>query len=133
MDENIKIYENPDGDEREEVPEEVETEDAVSESSDFDSISDFMVNGDYIEIRLPWQLLNFSDPSRMTVHDDYYENYGVDFIQIDKMYIGLGDKNSIGRIHMEPCELKGWGNTVTYHERLKKSYYMLQKVWRDNS
>ena len=103
------------------------------ESSDFDSISDFMVNGDYIEIRLPWQLLNFSDPSRMTVHDDYYENYGVDFIQIDKMYIGLGDKNSSGRIHMEPCELKGWGNTVTYHERLKKSYYMLQKVWRDNS
>ena len=103
------------------------------ESSDFDSISDFMVNGDYIEIRLPWQLLNFSDPSRMTVHDDYYENYGVDFIQIDKMYIGLGDKNSSGRIHMEPCELKGWGNKVTYHERLKKSYYMLQKVWRDNS
>ena len=36
MDENIKIYENPDGDEREEVPEEVETEDALSESSDFD-------------------------------------------------------------------------------------------------
>lgn len=36
MDENIKIYEDPDGDEREEVPEEVETENAVSESSDFD-------------------------------------------------------------------------------------------------
>ena len=36
MDENIKIYENPEGDEREEVSEEVETETAVSESSDFD-------------------------------------------------------------------------------------------------
>ena len=36
MDENIKIYENPEGDEREEVSEEVETEGAVSESSDFD-------------------------------------------------------------------------------------------------
>lgn len=36
MDENIKVYEIPDGDEREEVSEEVETENAVSESSDFD-------------------------------------------------------------------------------------------------
>ena len=36
MDENIKIYENPDGDEREEVPEEVEKENAVSDF-DFES------------------------------------------------------------------------------------------------
>ena len=36
MDENIKIYENPEGDEREEVSEEVETENEVSENSDFD-------------------------------------------------------------------------------------------------
>lgn len=36
MDEDIKVYENPEGDEREEVSEEVETESAVSESSYFD-------------------------------------------------------------------------------------------------
>lgn len=36
MDEGIKIYENPEGDEREEVSEEVETENTLSESSDFD-------------------------------------------------------------------------------------------------
>lgn len=36
MDEDIKFYENPEGDEREEVSEEVETESAVSESSYFD-------------------------------------------------------------------------------------------------
>ena len=36
MDEDIKVYENPEGDEREEVSEEVETENEVSESSDFD-------------------------------------------------------------------------------------------------
>ena len=36
MDENIKIYENPDGDEREEFPEEVEKENAVSDF-DFES------------------------------------------------------------------------------------------------
>ena len=36
MDEDIKVYENPEGDGREEVSEEVETKNAVSESSDFD-------------------------------------------------------------------------------------------------
>ena len=27
-------------------------------------------------------------------------------------------------------QLKGW-NKVTYHERLKASYYMIQKMWTD--
>lgn len=36
MDEDIKVYETPERDEREEVSEEIETENAVSESSDFD-------------------------------------------------------------------------------------------------
>ena len=36
MDEDIKVYENAEGTEGEEVPEEVETENAVFESSDFD-------------------------------------------------------------------------------------------------
>ena len=46
---------------------------ANPESADFNSLADFICNGDYVEIKLPWQLLNFSDPSRMTVHDDYYD------------------------------------------------------------
>lgn len=41
MDEDVKVYENPEGDEREEVSEEVETENAVSESADFDFESAF--------------------------------------------------------------------------------------------
>lgn len=101
------------------------------ESTDFDSISDFCVNGEYIEIRLSWQILNFADPSRMYIHDDYYKNYGVDYLQIDKIYVGLGDSESTQRIHLSEAELKGWGNSLTYHERLKDSYYMLQKVWRE--
>lgn len=36
MNEDIKVYENPERDEREEVSEEVETENTVSASSDFD-------------------------------------------------------------------------------------------------
>ena len=97
---------------------------------DYDSLADFIFAGDYVELKLPWQLLNFSDPSRMTIHDDYYENYGVDYITINTMYLGLTDGAAQERTPLYPAALKGWGNTVSYHERLKPSYYILQKLWQ---
>ena len=97
-------------------------------SDDFDSLADYIINGDIIEIRIPWGLLNFSDPSNMMIHDDYYENYGVEDIKITKMYIGVG--NGENEIKMEEVKLKGWRKNVTYHERLKESYYMVQDMWK---
>lgn len=101
-------------------------------SENYNSLADFMIKGNYIEIRIPWQLLNFSSPSRMMIHDDYYENYGVENLKINKIYFGLAeDKKYIPRIEMSALELKGWKANPTYHERLKKSYYMMQKIWSD--
>lgn len=105
---------------------------ANPESPDFNSLADFCVGGDYIEIKLPWQLLNFADPSKMQIHDDYYDgNYGIEYISIDKMYagIGIGDK----RIELDEIKLKGWGNKVTYHERLKESYHIMQDLWKEGT
>ena len=100
-------------------------------SDNFDSLADFAQNGDYIEVKLPWQLLNFSDPSRMEILDDYYDgNYGVKFINIRQMNIGIMTE-SRDRCRLSSFELKGWGNKVTYHERLKSSYYALQSVWNE--
>ena len=108
---------------------------ANPEAEDFDSLADFIYAEDAVEIRIPWQLLNFSNPSEMKIHDDYYENYGVDYISIDELYIGAGfvedGEGLTGRIRMEPFELKGWGKEVTYHERLKESYYVMQDLWKE--
>lgn len=102
---------------------------ANPESEEFDSLADFCVNGDYIEIKLPWQLLNFSDPSKMQIHDDYYDgNYGIEYLNIDKMYAGIGTGDK--RIALDEIKLRGWGNKVTYHERLKSSYYIMQDLWK---
>ena len=102
---------------------------ANPDSADFDSLADFAQSGDYIEVKLPWQLLNFSDPSKMEILDDYYAgNYGIKFININKMNIGIMTDSSI-RCRLSSFELKGWGNKVTYHERLKNSYYLLQSYW----
>ena len=102
---------------------------ANPKSKEFNSLADFCSSGDYIEIKLPWQIMNFADPSKMEIHDDYYDgNYGIEYIDIDKMYagIGMGDK----RIELNEIKLQGWVNKVTYHERLKQSYYIMQGLWK---
>ena len=106
---------------------------ANPEAEDFNSLADFICKGDYIEVKLPWQLLNFADPSRMEILDDYYDgNYGVDYIKIDKMYVGVGDTSREGSMHLSEVKLKGWKDKVTYHERLKQSYGMMQECWTEN-
>lgn len=97
-------------------------------SPDFDSLADFIIKDDNIEIRIPWQLLNFSNPSKMMIHDDYYRNYGIEEIKTDKMYIGIG-YDGASKINLAKKTLVGWGEKITYHERLKQSYYILQKYW----
>jgi len=103
---------------------------ASPNAEDFNSLADFCFSGEYVEIKLPWQLLNFSNPSEMMVHDDYYEHYGIENLKIDNLYIGIGSENTSNeRIMMNSFSLKGWGKKVTYHERLKESYYDIQEMW----
>lgn len=110
-------------------------------SPDFDSLADFIRSEDYIELKIPWQLLNFADPSRMAIHDDYYNgNYGVSYITIDRMHVGVtsewsatGEAPALDRVSMVSVPLKGWGNHVTYHERLKVSYDVVREMWADAS
>ncbi len=104
---------------------------ANPESEDFNSLADFISEGNYIEIKLPWQLLNFADPSRMHIHDDYYDgNYGIKYITIDEMYVGAVSTNTNDRVSLNKVKLKGWGNNETSHERLKSSYYIMQDLWK---
>ena len=103
---------------------------ANPDSDDFDSLADYCFTDNGVEIRLPWQLLNFSNPSEMMIHDDYYEHYGIENLHIDEMWVGFswGAGNEY-RIPMASLSLEGWGKKVTYHERLKESYYILQDYW----
>lgn len=103
---------------------------ADPDSPEFDSLADFIFSGDGVEIRIPWQLLNFSDPSQMMVHDDYYEHYGVENLHIDAMYVGIGPAGAAEKtIPMAELPLKGWGKKVLVTERLKESYYILRECW----
>ena len=100
-------------------------------SADYNTLADFMVGMNCIEIRLPWQLLHFSNPSEMEIYGDYYEDYSVSAIAIKHLYVGIGDDTTSNRIAMGAFRLRGWLGNVTYHERLKDSYYILQECWKD--
>ncbi len=93
----------------------------------FNSLADFCAGEDFIEIRIPWQLLNFADPTTMRIHDDYYERYGVEYLSIDSIRVGVG--NGDKTIQMADYTMSPLGEHPKYHERLKKSYYILQALW----
>lgn len=100
---------------------------ANPQSAAFNSLADFYFGDDFVEIKIPWGLLNFSDPVEMKVHGDYYENYGVDHLKINSLHVGLGSADE--EISMVKYELERLGRKPEYHERLKESYYLLQDYW----
>ena len=87
-----------------------------------------------MELRLPWQLLNFANPVEVLIHDDYYEHYGVEYLQIEELYVGMASRADLQgeepvTIPMGTLPLEGWDRSAPRHERLKKSYDLLQAAW----
>lgn len=96
-------------------------------AEEFNSLADFCAGSGFVEIKLPWALLNFSDPSQMLIHDDYYQCYGVEHISIKSMNVGAGSNDAT--IEMSSFSLEPLGKHPAYHERLKASYFKLQERW----
>lgn len=104
---------------------------ANPKDEEFNSLADFYMEGDHIELRLPWTLFNFSDPSQMRIHDDYYAHYGVEEMEISSMDVSMQVLQD-GKTSVKPfgtLKLKGWGNHPTWHMRLKDAYYAMQEVY----
>jgi len=99
-------------------------------SDEYLSNSDFYYSGNDIEIRIPWGLLNFSDPSLGEIHDDYYDNYGISYLTIKNIYAGALNKNdSDTTVELGEYELITWNENVKVEDYLKASYYSLQEIW----
>lgn len=97
-------------------------------SEEYNSLADFCFGENCVEIQIPWQLLNFSSPSELLIHDDYYENYGVEYLQIEEIYIGVGN-NTTDEINFGKVKLEAWKKDVKVQERLKTSYDIIKKSW----
>lgn len=97
--------------------------------ADYQSRADFCFGDGCVEVRLPWQMLNFYDPSNLQVHDDYYLHYGVEPISVSSCWLGIAFAGTQGEAPMAEFQLNGWSKPQ-YHERLKQSYQIVQRAWR---
>lgn len=107
------------------------------ESVTYDSLSDFIVSDDgrTIEVRLPWMLLNFKDPSTKKVMGDLYAGKGLESEEIINdigVILALRQKNGeIEGVYPNAqsgyrYEWNSW-NIPDIKERLKSSYWPVQK------
>lgn len=95
----------------------------------FNSLSDFYIGDNYVEVRIPWALLNFMDPSTKAIKDDFYEKFKITEMHIDNIKVGCTIKENgvvVNRLKSEEYNLNSW-IMPSYHERLKKAYYILQE------
>lgn len=95
----------------------------------FDSLSDFYIQDDVIELRIPWMLLNFMDPSKKEIISNLYKE-GINGNNIDKISFQfvLERDFSKKRTDIFDYTYDNW-DMPTYHERLKKSYYIVQDAF----
>lgn len=114
---------------------------------DYYSLADFNVNGNLIELRIPYCLINFSDPSSKNIiwwdgKVRSLETDGVRFIVLsykprkDNFNLAEETRKPYNITDMLPYPLsfekiktyswESW-STPLYHEYLKKSYYILKK------
>ncbi len=98
---------------------------ADPESEYYNSLADFYAKDGVIEIRLPWMLMNVMDPSQKEIIADFYTNEEIAGQTINGVNIGVAAADSQETVFLSPYTWDNWEMPTT-HERLKKSYYVLQ-------
>ena len=99
---------------------------------DHNSLVDFNKNGDMVELKIPWALINVVNPLEKGIYDDFYDKGVENQINIDDIGISLhlrdenGEKNTQGkRFKIDKYE------DIVHYERLKESYEIIQNYWRN--
>lgn len=93
------------------------------QADDFNSAADFYRGKGYVELRIPWMMLNFYDPPRSEVIGDLYKNRAIKGEKIENLYVGATVGST--RLKSGQYELSSW-KLADYDERKKASYYMLK-------
>lgn len=111
-------------------------------SSEFDSLADFYSKDGILELRIPWLMLNFKDPSQKQIMGDIWSEEGIKRSEfIDSLSAAVIVSNRKQEMEQRVPAVSGswmeytWDNwdEPIYHERLKKSYGILQAAFKEAS
>lgn len=106
---------------------------------DYDSLADYMVNEQdgVVEIRIPWLMLNVTDPGRREIWADIHANDPMSYTTVEGFEIGMQliKNDSIVQSFptSEEVKLYAWEtwDLPKYEARLKESYYILQQKFTE--
>ena len=100
-------------------------------SAQYDSLADYCYGKNCVEIRIPWSMLQCSNPLEGTFHADYYVNYGKQDQRIRAIYAGIGCGKQGTTVKMGQVKRFHKKTRAAYHERTKQSYEIIKKSWSD--
>lgn len=95
----------------------------------YDSMADFCAGNGFVELRIPWMLLNFADPSSGKVLTNLHTDQPFGFETIQDIYLGVGKAGDTAKVAMDAYRLPVWG-AFSYGQMLKQSYPMLKAAFR---
>ena len=104
------------------------------ESDAFHSNADFNKEGDKVELKIPWSLINVVDPLNQKAYGDFYLE-GPD-AQVSMKTMGFsvnyqGHEQTV--VTEEANYVMDKLEPTLYYERLKDSYYILKNYWQGRS
>ncbi len=107
-------------------------------SDEFNSLSDFYIKNGILEVRIPWLMINFKDPSQKEIMGNLWSEQGIDRSEtIDSISAAIvvsdSQKQLTQRLPDTNWITYSWDdwNEPIYFERLKKSYFILQDAFRE--
>ena len=97
-------------------------------SSAYNSLADFCAGDGFVELRIPWMLLNFADPSAGKILANLHTDGPFSFETIEELYIGAGKADDGAVIAMNAYQLPEWAS-FQYEQRTKLSYDALREAF----
>ncbi len=98
----------------------------------YNSLADWYAEGDVLEVRIPWTMLGYTDPSSLRVWDYPYKANGIDAVKNQELrvYPTVRRQGKARSENVEPLSYswEGWDVPI-YHERKKKSYATLSRAF----
>ena len=92
------------------------------------SLSDFCAGAGFVEIRLPWELIGFMDPSTRQVMGELFSDTQISPVVTDGVRLGVTRSGGADTVPMALYTWESW-EMPEYHERLKESYGLLQNYF----
>jgi len=101
-------------------------------SRDYNSLADFNKEGDAIEIRIPWMLINVKNPLKKQAQGDFYSKGLDSYVYIKNIGISLYYEGENERFTTEKLIYKIPSyKHMEYDQVLKRSYYIVRDYWKD--